>query len=167
MTSTKSTILGISPGMRQAGIALIIDGKLVNWRVRHFIGNVSDQKVAEIVWAVEQLLIRYDVTGLAVKVNPDSRSSDYFEQIIAGLQFAAHNRGILFSTYKITDLYRECLITDTQPHNKTSLAISMLRKHKNSNLLSVYQKLCSRKANYSSKIFEAIAAAQAHYKVIM
>lgn len=166
MTSTRNTILGISPGMRQVGIALIVDGKLVNWKIRHFFGNGSEQKVSEIVWAVERLLIRYNVTGLAVKINPQDRTTEYFQQIVAGLQFTAHSRGIMFSTYGMTELYLKCLISDTQPHNRTSLAVSMLRKYRNENLLPVYEKLCARKENYSSRIFEAIAAAQTHYKAI-
>ena len=64
----ENTILGISPGTRFIGIAILADGKLVNWQVRSFPGEWSDEKLRVILAAIDTVIVRYRIEQVTVPV---------------------------------------------------------------------------------------------------
>ena len=63
------TILGISPGTKYLGIAVLRGPELRDWRVKAFKGRWSEGKLGKIEAVLASLVARYDPDILAVKAS--------------------------------------------------------------------------------------------------
>jgi len=81
-----TTVLGISPGTRLTGLALLRDGELTDWRVKTFKGPWSESKLRDIVFALKTYIDDTGVSVVALKKPDVFRTSNGLERLISELK---------------------------------------------------------------------------------
>lgn len=157
MTSTRTVTLGISPGSRHIGTALMHGNWLMDYRVKTALGKSDERKVQGVLERIEKIIVRKGVTVLSMRINPSKTSSDNFELLLDGMREMAARHGLPLHTFDAKTLVTKCAIHSTQPKIKRSLAVSILYRFPQ--LRPEYAKTCSKQRVYYMKLFEAIACA--------
>ncbi len=156
------TTLGVSPGTRFIGIALQVNGKLIDWKVQGFPGKWSEHKLKIIIHSLNQYMDRHAVTSVCIKIPDELPVSKPFIQLVGTLNVACERKGIKPMYYTLSNLKRQ-LCSDGEM-NKAGFAECVVAKHPE--LLPEYHKEKSNSNNnYYVKIFEAVAALDC-YKAI-
>lgn len=107
-------MIGISPGTRSIGIAVIKDGTLIDWGVKIFKEEWSLEKLNRIMKILEAYMIRYHISTIAIKRVDISRSSERLESIVEGIIACAKRLKIRYKVYSIEELKRRCNGSDTK-----------------------------------------------------
>jgi hypothetical protein len=90
MRQKPNIILGISPGTRAMGWAVLSDGELVDWGVKNFKGKWSQQSEEKSLQFIVNMLNDYMITTLAIKrINP-SKSSSGLDRLYSHIIATAH-----------------------------------------------------------------------------
>lgn len=150
------TVLGISPGTRSIGIALLRNGKLADWKVQSFHGSWSDTKLQRITHFVSQYVDSNKVDTIAVKIPDELPLSANYIQLVGTLNVLFERKGIRPVYYTLSDLKRHNC--PKEKVNKITLAKCIVAKYPD--LLPEHHSEQSNRSNYYHKIFEAVAAAQ-------
>jgi hypothetical protein len=160
MNSTKEIVLGISPGIRHVGIAVLSDNRwLREARVRTVRGEDIIDRLTDVVKVIQKAIDKEHVTAIAIKLNHPCRTSEFIEQIVDTVEIVAAINDLKLKVYKIEDLHTR-LLSKTQARNTGSLAVSLLKRFPE--LYGSYAKSCSEKRYYYYiKMFEAVACATA------
>lgn len=148
-----ATILGISVGTWQCGIALIRNGTLVDWKSKSYRGKWSENKLSRIIGSLEKIIERNGVKKIGCKVALQIKTYK-IDSIVAALKDVAKQRDISFCITFIEELKAN---ENAQISNK-ELYIEhlsglfpeltpMLRRHR------------KVKTEYYFRVFEAIGAA--------
>jgi len=143
--------LGISLGTRAVGLAVFLDGRLIDWRTRTFWDAWSDEKQAAIIATITDTVIRYDISAIAIKTPIPEQCSENINALIQGIQSAPelHSVPIMFLT--IRDLKKR--YTPVYRTHKNIFIGSLVEKYPQ--LGTIKQGKNGRTA-YHDKIFEAI-----------
>src|ERR1039458_9865646 len=99
-----TTILGVSPGTRTMGLAVLRRGELIEWRVKTYKGVWSKEKLAYILQAIEKICDYYQVTGIAMKKVDPRRCSDQLDVLTEQLIEFANAKHFGVSTYSLPEL---------------------------------------------------------------
>ena len=91
---TTSTILGISPGTRLTGLALLRDGELVDWKVKSFKGHWTTSKLKDILYCIQTYIKKNEVISVVIKKPNVFRSSTGLEQMISELRILLERMGV-------------------------------------------------------------------------
>jgi len=148
-----NTILGISPGARYMGIALVRSGALCEWKVRTYKGFWSKRKLNKAIDHIERMVITHAIDHIACKVPHGSRSSAAVGEIVERLKALAEEYKIEFHTYSIGELKRAFPV---HIQNKRSLAQYISEIHPE--LYQTFLRENDLKRPYHWRTFEAIAA---------
>lgn len=148
-----STILGISPGTRYLGIAILSNGELRDFKVKSYKGAWSDEKLNAAMTYIEKLIITHVISHVACKVPHQSRTSKGVNAIIEKLKAIALEYKIKFEIYSIDDLKslfkmhfpNRCILAEHVTRRFPELTDIFLRERKN-------------KHKYHMRMFEALAA---------
>ena len=141
------TVLGISLGTRQIGIAVIRNGHLLDWRTKSYPEKWSKGKVEKILSAIEMMIIHQAISCISCKV-PD-KPVDEVNQLLQELKKKAAEFRNDFNLCTLSDL-------KNKTENKNELMKDIVSKHPE--LLSMLKKEERNKHTYYSKMFEAVAA---------
>jgi Holliday junction resolvasome RuvABC endonuclease subunit len=156
-TMRTGSILGICPGTRFVGIAIIRDKELVQYHVKAFFGVWSHQKLRTIVSMVVTAIEQHHVTAVAVKIPDRLPGSPGYTQLLGVLNVACERKGIRPRYYAFSDIKaRHC----AGEHTSAELMKSIAQNYPE--LLPEYQKERKKhkyKDAYYHKLFEAVAAA--------
>ena len=150
------TILGISPGTRQVGIAVLRGRELRDWGVRGYKDRWSPSKLRRIVVSIEAVVDRWQPDIVAVKTVHPSRSSPRLDQLLEALRQMARDRGILLRTRGIDQIQAYLMVAGRRP--KTRLAERVAGRHP-----ILYAELAREKGlrhPYHMPMFEAVAIAE-------
>mgnify|MGYP000846802982 CR=1 FL=1 len=101
-------MIGISPGTRTIGIAVIKDGTLIDWGVKIFKGEWSEEKRVRIIKSLEAYIIRYGISHMALKRIHPSRSSEALEEVVSGILTCAKRLRVKVKGYTMEELKRRC-----------------------------------------------------------
>jgi len=101
-------ILGISPGTRLVGTAILKDGVLIDWGVKMFKEKWSDQKLQRIVTVLEAIIRRYGIKTIALKSVHISKASKELEVLVHAIVLVARQLKIHLRTYTIEELKHHC-----------------------------------------------------------
>jgi Holliday junction resolvasome RuvABC endonuclease subunit len=157
MTRIAQTIIGISPGTRYLGIAVLYGPELLDWRIKVLEGKWSRAKMGKAMAIISDLMDRYQPTALAIKKLHASRKSHNLGRLVTGLMKYANKKGLKVFQYSIRDL-EECFIKEGK-HNKKNLAETIASE--NPVLFHELQKEKKNKNSYYTRVFEAVALAVA------
>jgi Holliday junction resolvasome RuvABC endonuclease subunit len=149
------TILGVDPGTRFVGIAVVTDGKLIHYQVKTFLGPWSEKKLKAIVYTLASVIERYAITKVAVKIPDVLPTSLGFTQVIGTLNSLCDRKGIKPRYYTLSKIkVRWC----KNKANSKELMAAVASKYPQ--LVLEHQQELRNKEGYYYKIFEAVAAAQ-------
>lgn len=104
MKRKRNIVLGISPGTRSFGYAVLRDGELVNWGLKTYRGKWSKGKQRTILDAVDELIVLHGITGIGAKVNHPSRSSKALESLYRKINQIAKKRNLHISCFTLGQL---------------------------------------------------------------
>lgn len=87
MTNINESItLGICPGTKEVGLAVIRDTELLYYGTRTFRGEWSPGKLKTILSAIHRIAKYYVVTAIAVKTPDPKRSSQALDTVMSGIK---------------------------------------------------------------------------------
>lgn len=150
---TSITILGISPGTRCVGLALLKNGELSKWQVKTYKGSTTPEKLHATLEHIEEIIAAHLVQCVACKVPHPGRSSQQLEEIIKQVKEIAAKYAIECKIYSIEDLRsffkmkfeNKYMLAENVTAAFPQLAPLLLRERRN-------------KHRYHIRTFEAIAA---------
>lgn len=149
------TVLGISPGTKFVGLAVICNGSLVYHAVRSFPGTWSGTKLRTIIHALEQVLSRCQATQVAIKIPDRLPDSLGFTQLLGALNVLCERRADERQYYTLSEIQEEHC-TDG-PQTCTELMRVIVARYPE--LMPEYRKELANKNKHYIKVFEAVAAA--------
>ena len=145
-------IMGISPGTRSIGTAILHEGVLIDWGVKMFKEEWSDRKLAKIIKVLETHIKNYSIKVIAVKRCHVARTSDALEQVCHGIMLLAKQMNVRCRVYTLEELKHHCNGIDT----KHSLMSYIFQNYPE---VQKGIKLTSVNFNYYMKTVEAVALA--------
>lgn len=145
-------VLGISPGTKSLGVAVLQDGALVEWKVKTFKEPWSWSKRAAILRTIRELCECHDVTEIALKKPDPVRSSFELDKLVSDIRRQARRANIYVWQYSLSDLDLEKRPT------KRELSERMVARHPK--LKTAYDKERENRFDYHTKMFEAVAMAE-------
>lgn len=149
-------VLGISPGTRIIGLAVVINGELVEWKVKSFKEKWCPEKQTGIISIVDRLIDYYGVKAISLKKIDPLKSSNQLDSLMAAIEKLGIDRNIAFNKYSLTQL-----AYDHQSGiriGKAKLAETIVERHPE--LKKEYFKEVNSQVEYYSKMFEAVALAE-------
>ncbi len=154
MNKLDITILGISPGTQYYGIAVLKNGKLKDRRVKSFMEAWSQHKLNAIERVLETLILKFDVTAIALKSIPASKNTEGNTKVIHAIKKLANQYDIKLSSYSIEELER--YYSKEKTLNKEVLMSGVLEEYPE--MIFEHKRELQRGNPYYIKVFEAIAA---------
>jgi hypothetical protein len=148
-------ILGVNPGARYIGIAVLSGPELRDWGVKVINGKWSTGKMGKALSVVSGLIKQHEPAVLAVKDLHPSRSSPNLIRMVSRIQEIARRKGILVCRYSIEDMKTFFFPEDCR--NKRELADKIASEYPA--LLNDLGKEKSSKNPYHVRMFEAVALA--------
>ena len=149
------TVLGISPGTKSVGLAVMRNGSLVYHAVRSFPGKWSGKKLRTIVYALEQVLGRYQVTHVAMKIPDRLPDSLGFTQLLGSLNVLFERKVDRRQYYMFSDVKKRHCGDGPQTAAELMRIIATVYPE----LMPEYRKERANKNKHYIKLFEAVAAA--------
>lgn len=149
------TILGVNPGTRRLGVAVMRNGKLVHCEIKSFTGKWSYEKLQEIIAFLEAIVHRDGITKIAVKIPDVLPTSLGFTQVIGSLNALCDRVGIRPRYFTFSEVKaRHC-----KEEKPTAAHLMAAFVGKYPELRPHYQKEQQNEEAYYRKVFEAVAAA--------
>lgn len=156
---TGVTVLGISPGSRYVGIALLRNGELHQWKVKSYKGIYEPAKVDRTLLYIEKLIVMQIVHSIACKVPHPKRTSLVLNRVIQRIQEIAEEYKIDIRIYTIEDLKS---LFKMKFSNKYLLAEYVAKKYPQLNAILIRER--KNKVRYHIRTFEAIAAGLCYHR---
>lgn len=147
--------LGLSPGSRHIGIAILHEDELIAWRVQTFFGKWSDKKQREILQSLRLLFASYSIEAVAVKIPDEFPKALPYSQLIGLLNRHCESYGMKARYYKLSDIKQ--YFSENPKVNKQ--AIIAFLAHRYPELQRDYRRGQVTGGQYFSRVFEAVAAA--------
>ena len=144
-------ILGISPGTRVMGLSVMRDGELMEWQVKSFKETWSFRKRAFILATISKLCEYHSVTRVIVKKVDRTRSSKELDRLIDAIIRQAERQRLHVDLVSLEDLDFE------RRKRKKDITEEMAAKYPE--LRADYEKMRDNRADYYTKMFEAVAIA--------
>ena len=155
MIKVANRIIGINPGTRYLGIAIICDSDLLDWRVKTFTDKWSSGKANKILDAIKELIELYGINAIVMKKIHPSRSSKSLSCLVSKIKVLAKRKRIRIRKYSINELER-LFITD-EKFNKKNLATKIVSEYPA--IVHENNKEDSNKNSYHLRMIEAVALA--------
>ena len=145
--------VGLSPGTRHIGIAVLHKKQLITWRVQTFKGKWSQYKETAIVEALQKLFASYDVEMAAVKLPDLFPDSLAFSQVLGIINRLCEQPGIRASYYTLSEIKQH--FSNNPKVNKEAIIAYLV--HRYPELMPEYKKEQQKRSKYYVRIFEAVA----------
>jgi hypothetical protein len=156
---TGATILGLSPGTRYVGIAMLHNGELHQWKIKSYKGIYDPTKVDRTLSYIESLIVLQVINSIACKVPHPKRTSAILDGIIQRIKALAEEYKIDCRIYTIDDLKS---FFKMRFSNKYLLAENVARKFPQLNAMLIRER--KNKHKYHIRTFEAIAAGLCYHR---
>lgn len=148
-------VLGISPGTRSTGIAVLNESKLVRWQRLSFPKKWSKEKLHCILNAITSWIDLHKIETIAVKIPDELPISEAYIQLVGAINVLCENKNIRPTYYTLSEIKQR--YDSKNKINKHCLVNFLLEYFPE---LQIHlQNADSRKKIYYEKVFEAVAAA--------
>jgi len=148
---TGDNVLGLSLGSRSVGIAVVVDGELVDWYIKSFKGAWSEEKHNLILDTIERMLERYEVTRFAIKVPQGMERYGHLKALRFDMGLLASNKGISVHGVDIEELKTK---SGEIIRNKCQLREVVYKAFPE--LKVEFRKEIANRNTYYTKLFEAL-----------
>ena len=149
-------LLGISPGTRVIGLAVMHKGELIEWRVKTFKQKWSWDKQNAILATIDRLCDYYKIGTVSLKKVDPLRSSPELDKLYSGILKQAQKNHIEVAQYSLSDLDHDARTGKKQ--TKEGLTEKVVEKHPE--LKHQYLRERNNRREYYTKMFEAVAMAE-------
>ena len=149
-------LLGISPGTRVIGLAVIHKDELVEWKVKTFKEMWSRDKRKAILRTIDKMCDYHRIQVVAVKKIDPLRSSPQLDILVAAIIRQAERHRIKVEQYSLSDLDYD--LRSGRQQTKESLSEQVVEKYPE--LKKKYLRERNNRTEYYTKMFEAIAMAE-------
>lgn len=160
MVVERTTIIGISPGSRYLGVAILKGSKLIDWRIK----VIRAKTLIERINILERIILKlnriYRPNYIALKGVHSSRSSRQLDGLLIAIREFSERLEIDIHEYSLEKI--KAILLDGKKGNKR-----MLGEHLASMYPVLYRELREKKNTdkYRIKIFEAVAVATVHSRI--
>ena len=104
MTRDAIRIIGINPGTRYLGIAVLYGQELMDWRIKVLKGKWSREKMKRAIGIISEFIDRYEPSILAIKKLHPSRRSENLIRLTNKMKDYAKRRRIKVYQYSIKEI---------------------------------------------------------------
>jgi Holliday junction resolvasome RuvABC endonuclease subunit len=146
-------IIGINPGSKYLGLAVIQGSDLRYWGIKTVRGRWSKEKIEKTKEILSDLINQYDLNLLAIKNLHPSRSSKNLKRLVAGIKEFSRRRGLRVHEYSMKDL--EKFFSPEKKINKKRMAELVAAEYPF--LFQTLEKEKKNKNPYAIRMFEAVA----------
>jgi hypothetical protein len=154
--ATEKCILGISPGTRVVGIAVLLNGELIEWKVKTFSERWSSEKRKAILETVKALCAYHNIGLLSIKKVDPLRSSKELDRLIRSLVKQAKRQEIKVRLFALSQL--DYGMRSGRRQTKRRLSEDVVERYPE--VKHEYLKERNNRQEYYTKMFEAIALAE-------
>ena len=150
-------IIGINPGTRYLGIAVLDGSELLDWRIKALEGKWSKEKMSKAIRIISELIEKYKSNFLAIKKLHPSRRSQNLARLVIHIKEFSKRKGLRIFQYSIKDLGG--FFIPEKKQNKKNLAEAIV-----SGYPALFHELQKEKSNrnfYYIRVIEATALAAA------
>jgi len=155
MTKGTLRIIGINPGTRYLGIAVLYGQELMDWRIKVLKGRWSKEKMANALGIVSEFIDRYEPIILVIKKLHPSRRSQNLARLVARIKEFSRRKGLKVCQYSIKEIER--FFIEGGKLNKRNLIEAIVRLYPILHYDLTKEK--SHKNAYYIRAFEAVALA--------
>ena len=145
--------IGISPGSRHIGIAVINNSELITWRVHTFKGISSSSKQAAITSTLQKLFASYKIKAVTVKIPDVFPESVFFSQVLGIINILCEQKGKKAKYYTLSHIKRH----HSSNEKVTKAALIAFLTNKYPELRREYKKEQQNRTRYYVRVFEAVA----------
>lgn len=156
-------VIGINPGTRYLGIAVLHGAELLDWRIKVLDGRWSNSKIEKVKEIISDQVERYETRYVAIKKVHASRSSKNLDKIVMRIKEIARKKNLKLCHFSIKDL-ENIFVTEVKL-NRKNLAEALASQYPE--LRDELQKERLNKNPYFLRAHEAVALAAACYKKSM
>lgn len=142
-------VLGISPGTRSVGVAVITDGVLVKWQLHTFSEKWTQKKLKRIITTLDVWIARNYIDEIAIKIPDELPLSKAYIKLVGGINILCEARAIRPKYYTLSELKQAH--SPKQTINKKQLIAFVLQLFPDLQL--------SKQKKGHDKVFEAVGAA--------
>jgi Holliday junction resolvasome RuvABC endonuclease subunit len=157
MNRRSQKIIGINPGTRYLGIAVLDGSELLDWRIKALEGKWSEEKIKKAVEILSDLLDQYEPNALVIKKLHPSRRTENLLRLANKIKDFARRKKLKVYQYSIKEV--EKLFIESEKLNKRNLIEAMVKLYPI--LHHDLSKERSQKNAYYIRAFEAVALASA------
>ena len=151
-------IIGINPGTRYLGIAVLDGSELLDWRIKTLTGRLSEKRIKKTIEIVSELIDRYEPNALAIKKLHPSRRTENLLRLSNKIKNFARLKKLKVFQYSIKDIEKFYIVDEKL--NKRNLFEALVRFYPE--LYPELKKEQNHKNPYHTRIFEAVALASAY-----
>jgi uncharacterized protein YktA (UPF0223 family) len=148
-------VLGISTNTRLLGLAIIHEGRLLDYSIRLDKSPWSPAKATRIITSLEPCVRQYSIKKAVLSMPYAYHQTDAFKTLLNALKAYCKQNGISFSTEPQESLY--AIVDQTEKKSKKQVMYSLTCVFPQ--LSYCFQKELKNKKKYYTKIFEAVAVA--------
>jgi len=151
-------IIGINPGTRYLGIAVLYGQELLDWRIKVLDGKWSAGKITKAIGIVFDLIERYKPNVLIIKKLHPARRSENLMRLAKKIKEFARRKGLKAYQYSIKEI--EKIFIESAKMNKWNLIDVIIKLYPA--LHYDLTKERSHKNPYYFRAFEAVALAEVY-----
>jgi len=158
MAKESIKIIGINPGTRYLGIAILSGQDLLDWRIKTLGGPWSEEKIRKTVEIVSDLIEQYKPNVLVIKKLHPSRRTENLLRLTDKIKSIARCKDL--KVYKYSIKYIEDHFIRDNKLNRRNLIKEIVKLYP-----ILYHDLENEQRHrnqYYSRTFEAVALAAAH-----
>jgi len=146
-------IIGINPGTRYLGIAVLDGSELLDWRIKTLEGKWSEEKIKKAIKILSELFEQYEPNVLVIKKLHPSRRTENLLRLAKKIRDFARCKKMKVFQYSIKEI-EEFFIED-EKLNKRNLIEAMVKLYPM--LHHDLKKEQNQKNPYYFRMFDAVA----------
>ncbi|REJ81340.1 MAG: hypothetical protein DWQ44_09820 [Bacteroidetes bacterium] len=143
------------------GIAILRKEKLSIWEIKTFKGHWNEGKLKDILFRVNEIIDRYEVTHICLKRSSKNQTSEGLSKLISEITFLSKRKKLVINQYDLQDL--KSLFTDNYKFTKQSMFRALAEQ--NPFLHEQYNRELKLSVPYYEKMFEAIISVLLYRKM--
>ena len=151
-------ILGINPGTRYLGLAVLYGQELLDWRIKVLDGKWSNEKIKKAIKILSDFFYQYEPTVMVIKKLHPSRRSENLMRLTNKIKEFSKCKKLKVYQYSIKEI--ESFFIKNEKLNKQNLIDAMVNLYPE--LHHDLSKERSQKSAYYIRAFEAVALGSAY-----
>jgi hypothetical protein len=120
-------IIGINPGTRYLGLAVLYGRELMDWRIKTLPGKWSEGKIEKAKKILSDLFDLYEPNVLVIKKLHPARRTENLERLTKEIKHFARRKGLRVYQYSIKDI--ETRFVESKKLNKRNLIEEVVKLH--------------------------------------